>query len=100
MYLHIVADLLGSIGVIVSSFLIGQYNLFISDPICTLLIGILILSTVWPLLRDSAQVLVLRIPVELEKEIQKAMMKVSVVRSKLLEEIFAIEFSVLEFHIN
>ncbi|XP_039250531.2 proton-coupled zinc antiporter SLC30A5-like [Styela clava] len=75
-YLHILADLLGSVGVIISSFLIGQFGLLISDPICTLLIGCLILMTVWPLLRDSARVLALRIPQELEKDIQRALMKV------------------------
>lgn len=75
-YLHILADLLGSVGVIVSSFLIGQFGLWISDPICTLLIGIMILATVWPLLRDSARILALRMPPELEKDIHKALAKV------------------------
>lgn len=75
-YLHILADLLGSVGVIISSFLIGQYGLLISDPVCTLLIAFMILITVWPLLRDSARTLALRIPAEMEKDIYRALTKV------------------------
>lgn len=76
-YLHILADLMGSVGVIISSFLIGRYGFYISDPICTLLIGLLILASVWPLLRDSFSTLVLRLPFEMEKDIQQALSKVS-----------------------
>ena len=71
-YLHILADLLGSVGVIVSSFLIGNWQLLIADPICTLLVASLILATVWPLLRDSAYVLSLCATSDLERKVRKA----------------------------
>ena len=71
-YLHILADLLGSVGVIVSSFLIGHWQLLIADPICTLLVAFLVLSTVWPLLRDSAYVLSMCATPDLERRVRKA----------------------------
>jgi len=41
-FLHILADTLGSVGVIISSFLIHQFGWMIADPICSLFIAILI----------------------------------------------------------
>lgn len=40
--LHIIADTLGSIGVIISALLMQKYDLMIADPICSMLIAILI----------------------------------------------------------
>eukprot|EP00667_Euglena_gracilis_P002172 EG_transcript_2172 len=65
-YLHILADLLGSIGVIISSVLIkigGEHSrLMIADPICSLAIAILILVSSGPLITDTAHVLLQRMP--------------------------------------
>ncbi|KAK4819635.1 hypothetical protein QYF61_008906 [Mycteria americana] len=41
-FLHIVADTLGSIGVIISAILMQNYGLMIADPICSMLIALLI----------------------------------------------------------
>jgi len=49
-YLHILADALGSIGVIFSSILIKYYNLIIADPICSAIISVLIVLSVVPLI--------------------------------------------------
>ncbi|MED6233382.1 hypothetical protein ATANTOWER_010996 [Ataeniobius toweri] len=40
--LHIIADTLGSIGVIISALLMQKYELMIADPICSMLIAVLI----------------------------------------------------------
>lgn len=40
--LHIMADTLGSVGVIISALLMQKYDLMIADPICSMLIAILI----------------------------------------------------------
>jgi cation diffusion facilitator family transporter len=48
-YIHVLADALGSLGVIVSSTLIHFFGWMILDPICSLLISALILMSVWPL---------------------------------------------------
>ena len=76
-YLHVLADLLGSIGVIASSFLIRYWKLLIADPICTLLVASLILGTVWPLLRDSAYILSMCATPQLERKVRKAVADVS-----------------------
>ncbi|KAL8178262.1 UNVERIFIED_CONTAM: hypothetical protein K2H54_038994 [Gekko kuhli] len=41
-FLHIVADTLGSIGVIISALLMQNYGLMIADPVCSMLIALLI----------------------------------------------------------
>lgn len=76
-FLHVLADTMGSVGVIVSSLLIQQFGLFIADPICSLFIAVLILISVLPLLKDSAEILLLATPSHLT--VQKTLDKVSVV---------------------
>ena len=61
-FLHVVADTMGSVGVIISTILIEQFGWFIADPICSLFIAILILISVIPLLKDSAELLLLATP--------------------------------------
>lgn len=62
MFLHVLADTMGSVGVIISSLLIQQYGWYIADPICSLFIAILILVSVLPLLKASAEILLLATP--------------------------------------
>lgn len=61
-FLHVLADTMGSVGVIVSSLLIQQFQWYIADPICSLFIAILILISVFPLLKESAEILLLATP--------------------------------------
>ncbi len=61
-FLHILADLMGSIGVIVSTILVQSFGWYIADPVCSLFIAILILISVGPLLKHSAEVLLLATP--------------------------------------
>lgn len=76
-FLHVVADTLGSVGVIVSSVLIEQFGFFIADPLCSLFIAVLIFLSVLPLLQESSQVLLLRTPNDLEKTLGSTFNKVS-----------------------
>lgn len=41
-FLHILADTLGSVGVIVSAFLVKYFGLMIADPVCSMMISVLI----------------------------------------------------------
>ena len=75
-FLHVVADTMGSVGVIVSSVLIEQFGFFIADPLCSLFIAVLIFLSVLPLLQESSQVLLLRTPNDLEKTLGSAFNKV------------------------
>ena len=58
-FLHVLADTLGSVGVIISSLMIQYYGWLIADPICSLFIAILVFMSVIPLLRDSTHDLLL-----------------------------------------
>lgn len=76
MFLHVLADTLGSVGVIVSTIFIQQFGWLIADPLCSLFIATLIFLSVIPLLKDACQVLLLRIPPEQEKDLHAALEKV------------------------
>ena len=78
-FLHVVADTLGSVGVIVSSLLIEHFGWNIADPICSLFIATLILLSVVPLLKETAVILLLRTPTDpdMEVELELAFQKVN-----------------------
>ena len=61
-FLHVLADTMGSVGVIVSSILIEYFGWHWSDPLCSLLISLLILLSVKPLIADSFHILSLTTP--------------------------------------
>jgi zinc transporter 5/7 len=75
-YLHVLADTLGSVGVIFSSFLIQQFGWYIADPLCSMCIAIMIFLSVTPLLKHSASMLLLRTPLEKEKSFNDILQKV------------------------
>lgn len=75
-FLHVLADTLGSVGVIISSLLIEHFGWKIADPICSLFIATLILLSVVPLLRETAYILLLRAPADMEEDLEKAFQKV------------------------
>ncbi len=53
LYIHILADALGSVSVLISSFFVVYFEWHISDPICSLLISILIIYSCIPVLKNS-----------------------------------------------
>ncbi|KAL8577189.1 hypothetical protein ACOMHN_047957 [Nucella lapillus] len=75
-FLHVVADTLGSVGVIVSTLLIEHFGWNIADPICSLFIATLILLSVVPLLRETAIILLLRTPTDRENELEESFQKI------------------------
>ncbi|XP_053369348.1 zinc transporter 7 [Clarias gariepinus] len=75
-FLHIVADTLGSIGVIISAFLMQKYDLMIADPICSMLIAILIGVSVVPLLKESIGILMQRTPPALDNALPECYQRV------------------------
>ncbi|XP_064387134.1 zinc transporter 7-like isoform X2 [Halichondria panicea] len=75
-FLHILADTLGSVGVIISSLLIQSFGWMMADPICSMFIAALIIVSVYPLLTESTGVLMQRTPSSLEHVLQEAVRKV------------------------
>ncbi|MEQ2225048.1 hypothetical protein ILYODFUR_013538 [Ilyodon furcidens] len=82
-YLHVLADTLGSVGVIISTILIRQFGWLIADPICSLFIATLIFLSVIPLLKDACEVLLLRTPPEHEKDLNSALEKIEKIEGVL-----------------
>ncbi len=61
-YQHVMADLLGSVGVVVSGILVWGFNWKIADPVVSVIIGILILVSSWRLLGKVIHVLLEGVP--------------------------------------
>ena len=75
-FLHVLADTSGSVGVIVSTLLIEYMDLKVADPVCSLFIATLIFISVLPLVRETAQILLLRTPLDLQDDLSAALRKV------------------------
>lgn len=69
-FLHIMADTLGSAGVIVSTLLIQWFGWTGFDPIASLFIAILIVMSVIPLIRQSASVLMLELSDQVVNQVE------------------------------
>jgi zinc transporter 5/7 len=55
--LHMVADTLGSIAVIASSYLVSHYDLHGADSVISIALSVLIFLSAWPLVRNASSVL-------------------------------------------
>lgn len=68
-YLHVLSDALGSIIVIISALIVWltdwKYK-FYMDPALSVLLVILMLHSVWPLLRESALILLQTVPTHIQ----------------------------------
>lgn len=69
-FLHVLADTMGSVGVVISTLLIKYKGWLIADPACSIFISVMIISSVVPLLRNSAEILLQRIPRTHEQNIR------------------------------
>lgn len=56
-YLHVMSDLLGSMGAVLAGLVVVATGWRLADPIVSLGIGVLVLSGAWRLVRESADVL-------------------------------------------
>ena len=70
-FLHILADALGSVGVIISSVLVKYYDIQVADPICSSIISVLIFASVLPLLKSSSETLLLKCPAKISRSYVK-----------------------------
>jgi len=66
-WLHILADTLGSVGVIISSLFVWLLEWHRADPICSLVISIMIGLSVIPLLKSTGTTLLQKTPSKIEK---------------------------------
>ena len=67
-YLHMAADALVSLGVVISGFVIWKFGLKWFDPLSSLLIAAVIFWSTWGLLRDSLNLAVDAVPRDIDPE--------------------------------
>ena len=76
-FLHLVADTLGSVGAISAGVVMVTTGWLLADPIVSVLIGVLVLISSWRLLRESLGVLLEAVPPHMDaKEIEAALKEV------------------------
>merc|ERR1712098_863237 len=75
-FLHILADTLGSVGVIISAILMQLFGWMIADPVCSIFIAVLIALSVGSLVADSVSILMQRSPKALDYQLPEAYQKV------------------------
>ncbi|KAI4184377.1 MAG: hypothetical protein LQ348_004557 [Seirophora lacunosa] len=79
-YLHVLADTLGSVAVVVSTLLIHFYKWSGFDPLASCLIAILIFASAVPLVQSTAKKLLLTIPEDVEFDLREALAGVSALK--------------------
>jgi cobalt-zinc-cadmium efflux system protein len=65
-YLHVLGDLLGSIGAMIAALLIWRFGWLWSDPAISIVVALLILVSAWRLLRRCAHILLEGVPEGIE----------------------------------
>lgn len=67
-FAHVVADLLGSLGVIVAAVIILTTGWLPADPLVSILIGLLILASSWRVLREATEILLEATPAGIDAD--------------------------------
>lgn len=76
-FLHVVGDMLGSVGAIIAALVMLATGWYLADPILSAGIGLLILWSSWRLLRESVEVLLESTPADIDTgEVRQAMSSV------------------------
>lgn len=76
-FLHVVSDVLGSLGAITAGLMMLATRWYLADPLISIFIGLLILFSSWRLLRESVNVLMEGVPAHIDlKALETAMRKV------------------------
>lgn len=65
-WLHVVGDVLGSVAAIVAGVLMYTFGWYQADPICSALIGVIIIYGSWKLIRESVNVLLEGTPAHID----------------------------------
>lgn len=71
-FLHVLADSLGSLGVIISTVLVKYYGLTIADPVCSFIIATMILASSIPFIKMTAKQLLLEASPKMKERCSRA----------------------------
>ncbi|MCG7316968.1 cation diffusion facilitator family transporter [Brevibacillus laterosporus] len=81
-FLHVLGDLLGSVGAILAGFLMWKFDWYIADPIISVVVAVLIMLSAWRVTRDSVDVLMESTPASIDAEqVSRALSKIQGVTS-------------------
>lgn len=76
-FLHVIGDMLGSVGAIVAALVMLATGWYLADPILSAGIGVLILWNSWKLLRESVEVLLESTPADIDAgDVRQAMIEI------------------------
>ncbi|PZC48822.1 MAG: cobalt-zinc-cadmium efflux system protein [Chloroflexi bacterium] len=76
-FLHVLGDLLSSVGVVTAAVIMWTTGFFLADAIISMLIAVAILFSAWRLLRQTTNVLMESVPEHIElEEVRSALMRV------------------------
>lgn len=90
-YLHMLADTLVSVGVVISGVIISFTGWYVIDPVISLVIAVIILVSTWDLLKESVRLSIDAVPEGIDAEsIEKAMAEAEGVRGVHHVHIWAI----------
>ncbi|XP_058823611.1 zinc transporter 7 [Topomyia yanbarensis] len=76
-FLHILADTLGSVGVIISAVLMQLFGWMRADPICSMFIALTIGVSTLSLIKESVMILMQRQPEALDRQLSQCYQKVT-----------------------
>jgi cobalt-zinc-cadmium efflux system protein len=75
-FLHVISDALGSVGAILAAVVILYTGAYWTDPLVSVLVGLLILYSSWDLIKESVRILMEGVPYGVEiTEIETAMLE-------------------------
>jgi cobalt-zinc-cadmium efflux system protein len=74
-FLHVIGDLLGSIGAIAAAILIIFFDWSIADPIASIIVSLLVLYSGWHILKDAVNILMEGKPANIDSEKVTAALK-------------------------
>ena len=81
-FLHVMGDMLGSVGAIVAALVMLATGWYLADPILSAGIGLLILWSSWRLMRETAEVLLEATPAHIDsRQVRATMMNIDGVTS-------------------
>ncbi|NDV78266.1 cation diffusion facilitator family transporter [Dysgonomonas sp. 511] len=67
-FLHVIGDLLGSVGAIVAALLIMLFGWYIADPIASMIVSLLVLYSGWNVLKESVNILMEAKPSDIDTD--------------------------------
>lgn len=102
-FMHVLGDLLGSVGAIVAAILILAFDWYIADPIASIIVSLLVLYSGWHIIKDSVDILMESKPKNVDtEEILNAVSEIEGVQAVHDLHIWMItsDFPTLTAHIN